>query len=88
MRRTIFGLALLAALALPAANATHEESDCEVTSTQPDVDVVGVLYVDRDTHWPEYFWIYQESNGVPGLQRGDEIEKSETCGHGPDTIVF
>lgn len=49
------------------------------------------VYVDDDC-CPEclyYVWIYQESNGIPGLQREDEIV-DDTC-HGMivgDTIVF
>src|SRR5688572_27227927 len=34
-------------------------------------------------------WVYEESNGIPGQQRGDEAA-DDTC-HGaivPDTIVF
>ena len=34
-------------------------------------------------------WVYEESNGIPGLQRGDEI-LDDTC-HGlirADTIIF
>lgn len=34
------------------------------------------------------YWIYEESNGLIGLQRDDEVVVSESCGHGGDTIVF
>jgi hypothetical protein len=33
-------------------------------------------------------WIYEESNGLDGLQRGDEVEVTPSCGHGSDTIIF
>lgn len=51
------------------------------------------FYVDNDTCQPGCglfsLWVYQESNGHPGLQRGDEVY-DDTC-HGmveADTIVF
>lgn len=38
---------------------------------------------------PDSLWIYEESNGLPGLQRDDSVVSgTETCGAGPDTIVF
>jgi hypothetical protein len=39
--------------------------------------------------WPWMIWIYEESNGMPGLQRGDETW-DDTCGGlvEGDTIVF
>lgn len=32
-------------------------------------------------------WIYEESNGLPGLQRGDPVCDSTPAGHDADTIV-
>lgn len=48
------------------------------------------VYVHYDAQgYTVEFWIYAESNGIPGWQRGDE-NKDDTC-HGmikPDTVIF
>jgi len=50
-------------------------------------------YVVLDVCWLEAcggsFWIYEETNGIDGLQRNDEFLGDTTCGHFPaDTIVL
>lgn len=85
---------ILISLSAPAL-AWH----CEEPTTSPaEIDTClaprtpSCVYVDIDPCQPEcgpLIWVYQESNGVPGLQRGDEIV-DDTC-HGEieaDTIVF
>lgn len=83
-------LALALVLALPAG-AAH----CTTWNTEDaEVDVLGRYYHDADlvclnTEAICSFWTYEESNGIPGLQRGDEVADS-TC-HGmiaPDTVIF
>ena len=87
---TLLTLAAIA-IAIPAG-AAH----CTAPNTEaPEVDttaVGGAHYVDNDLCQPECIfsiWIYEESNGISGLQRGDEVVDS-TC-HGmieSDTIIF
>lgn len=93
MRVLLVPLALLVALSAPAIaeHCTEPTSDeAELTTCVGGVE--PCFYVDNDSCQPECtfsLWIYQESNGYPGLQRGDEMEDG-TC-HGmvePDTIVF
>lgn len=33
-------------------------------------------------------WLYWESNGIEGLQRGDKVRQDETCGAEPDSIPY
>lgn len=36
-------------------------------------------------------WIYEESNGIPGLQthpEDDTTSNQQICGHEPDTLIF
>lgn len=98
-RRTTFSLmalALAAALAIPAV-AGH----CATYGTaQPEADT-DPAGLGTPRYYVEFFlcdgspdcmfslWVYEETNGIPGLQRGDE-EVDNTC-HGAiesDTIVF
>lgn len=98
--RTILLILALVAIAIPV-NADH----CATYSTygaQYDTKIVSqALGTDRyygaDDCFPLVycqlvlmsFWVYQESNGIDGLQRGDEVVDN-TC-HGllpADTIVF
>jgi hypothetical protein len=85
---------LLALLLLAPAAA----QGCQMTSSNPEVDtglpVDGAprFYVDNDLcHFCLFsIWVYQESNGIDGLQRGDEVV-DDTCGGAAgasDTIVF
>lgn len=63
-------------------------------SSDPELDTVqygATYYVDVDTGIDELgsIWVYEESNGHEGLQRGDEVY-DDTC-HGQieaDTIIF
>lgn len=91
--RTILILTAALALLLTSANAEH----CSSYSTStPEVDTThngGSWYIDNDICQPEcakpITWIYEESNGIGGLQRGDEIV-DDTC-HGmieADWIIY
>lgn len=52
-----------------------------------------ILYVRVGTQHTDWY-VYRESNGVPGLQRGDSFLVLEdplwqqNCGHGPDELLF
>jgi hypothetical protein len=73
-----------------AAAECGTTSDPEVTL---DTLVAGTYYIDADIcSGPACIgsvWVYQESNGKPGLQRGDEVH-DDTCGGltQADTIIF
>jgi hypothetical protein len=83
--RAFLSLALVLALAGPVG-AEH----CTTWSTStsgawgPFVEAGGhYVFTDCWTYDPECnlsFWIYEESNGIPGLQREDETH-DDTC-HG------
>lgn len=73
-------------------------SGCEPTTASPevsaDIPVAGTFYVDKDC--PSIggsecisVWIYQESNGILGLQRNDDVHDN-TCGGqiDHDTVVL
>jgi hypothetical protein len=83
---TLLTLAALG-IAIPAF-----AQECELTTSSPEVDAAG-FYVDNDACQPDCgysIWIYQESNGIAGLQRGDEVH-DDTCGGAAgesDTIIF
>lgn len=90
---------LLTAIALAAALSTASASDCETWSTSdpegcwgPNAPWSCEYYYENDMCQPDCifsFWIYQESNGIDGLQRGDKVV-DDTC-HGmidADTIIF
>lgn len=86
----MFKLLIVLAAVLGIAMPIGAEHCTTYTSAQPEVDAAG-YYVDNDPCFGCIFsiWIYQESNGIPGLQRGDEVY-DDTC-HGmvsPDTIVM
>jgi hypothetical protein len=81
MKCTLVALLTLLALTLPSALAGH----CGGWSTShPEVAQNG-LYVDNDLCQLELeciasLWVYQETNGIPGLQRSDP-QVDDTC-HG------
>lgn len=87
-------LVLTLTLALPATAAP-----CYTTSAA-DVDTGDLaeerLYVAIDNCIPVVgcafsIWVYQETNGIDGLQRRDEVRSDVgACGDGtePDTVVF
>lgn len=93
-------LALAFALIAVPANA----AECVPTTSEPEIDSTRDLslglqmpdeaprfYVDNDMCQPCHgtIWIYQESNGIDGLQRNDEFH-DDTCGGAiqSDTIIF
>lgn len=80
MYTVLLGLAAFALL-VPA----NAEGDCWTTSeaavTVPGQGLAGDLYLVNDACQPVIgdgsctfsIWLYQESNGIAGLQRGDEV---------------
>jgi hypothetical protein len=82
----------LMTLAVVAITGTAFAQDCEMTTSIPEA-AAGGFYVDNDLCQPVCLfsiWIYQESNGIEGLQRGDEVV-DDTCGGAAgeaDTIIF
>jgi hypothetical protein len=92
--RILLGVAL-AALAFGMVGA----NECTPTTTDPMLTVgssfATTLYAHEDCFGNRIcsgifsLWIYEESNDIPGLQRGDEII-DDTCGGviPADTIIF
>lgn len=91
--RVLIALCLAFAL-LPETVA----AGCETSTTTPLLDTgetaAGQHYVVADdcSWWcvtGYMFWVYEESNGIPGLQRGDE-NVDDTCGGAirADTVVL
>ncbi len=95
MRLSLLVIPLALILALAPAQAGH----CSTWSTSEDGEdmlivinpVLGWYHV-WDHCQPDCiysYWAYEETNGIPGLQRGDEVV-DDTC-HGmiaADTIIF
>lgn len=92
MKATILAICLVFAFAIVPTStfADHESSDCEITTSEPDVEAGGIaIFVDYIEPSGAYsVWIYQESNGIDGIQRADSVGEDELCGHGGDTIIF
>lgn len=89
MRWTAMWMATLTTLAI-ATPALGEA--CTPTTSEPELDAAGTLYVDGDRMCCsefDVFWVYVESNGIAGLQRADEF-RDDTCGGQipADTLVF
>ena len=78
----LLGALSLVLLLVGSTDAEH----CTTWSTShPEIDLGDSMgyYIDNDLCQPECLfsiWIYNESNGIPGLQRGDEVV-DDTC-HG------
>lgn len=98
---TLILVAVLASTLLAAtpAIASHEE-DCTPTKRKPDLRVedhaIFQVHTRLILHRPPIQPMpqpstaaiaYQETNGVPGIQRDDPFERDIDCGHGPDTLV-
>lgn len=88
--RTLF--AILISLMIPFA-AAGDDYQCETSET--DVDTgdtpAGRYYVVNDDCQPHCLfsvWVYQESNGQDGLQRGDQTMEDDGTWCEYDTIVF
>lgn len=61
-------------------------AECTPSTSRADVDVAGLYYVFDDADICRQtdlcifsYWVYEESNGIPGAQRGDE-HVDDTCG--------
>lgn len=107
-------LAFTLALAVPAS-AEHciYDADEEIETPATGVSIAaqevggedpGIYYIDTSVCQPQCLfdlWIYEETNGWPGLQRGDELASSSSsslcCGGDEidecqyleaDTIIF
>ncbi len=83
---------LLAASTLVALGLPASAGHCTTwTTSAPELDLTrngAPYYVDLDPP-AEGIWVYEESNGIAGLQRGDEVV-DDTC-HGlidADEIIF
>lgn len=62
------GAALAVSATLPAGAIAQDDTSCSSLSTTP----IGAYYLDvRDNGDP---WIYEESNGIAGLQKDDDGE--------------
>lgn len=76
----------LLAIGLLAALAPAQASDCATwTTSETDADAAGYYVINDCWHndcAKAFFsiWVYEEANGIPGLQRGDEVV-NDTC-HG------
>lgn len=86
---------LLLALALAGTGAAGHCASWSSTTADVDTCQAGAspcYYVSIDFCQPDchiLVWVYEESNGVPGLQRGDEVVDNTCHGMIPaDTIVF
>jgi hypothetical protein len=97
LRHVLLALSLVTvAFSSVSGVATHEESECTPTASEPTAEAGGVAVFVDEVNSNGYLysaWIYQESNGLDGIQRQDSYTEAqglsdETCGHGPDTIVF
>lgn len=81
MRRLLAlgAIAVVGSFVVPTAASAN---DCGATV----VDAGGVAYVavDDPSNGDISVWVYQESNGTPGLQRGDDV----CAGDNADTIIF
>lgn len=87
-------IAILALVLFLAAGGAASHNYCEMTTSTPEADTgpgPARFYIDNDPCAGCNFslWIYMESNGVDGLQRGDDT-KDDTCGgeYPSDTIIF
>ena len=91
MRPPALLLSLL--LLMPAALASGCEGTTSTTTTEHIIVEAGGTYVAFDVCQPGCLWsiwIYRETNGIPGLQRGDEVV-DDTCGgaaYEPDSPPF
>lgn len=86
---------LLLALALVgtgAADHCESWSSTEADAQTCEAGASPCYYVSIDFCQPDchiLVWVYEESNGLEGLQRGDEVV-DDTCHEmvRPDTIIF
>ena len=98
MNKTLV-LALLAVSFVAPFVAADAHGDCDGKGNVAlgVIDVAGTAYIDdRNYAQGNGIWIYLESNGVSGLQRGGSSpvvpDDNEICyddsDAGPDTVVF
>lgn len=88
---TALGLALVGSTLFLAGSAGGAHADC-YTTAEPEVDTghtgAGHYYVDVDTAvWIDmwlypWVWVYEETNGIQGLQRDDEHRSDVADCHG------
>lgn len=94
-----YPIAALVALALVAPAAAEEP--CYTTSpalvTVPETPLAPAYYLANDLCQPVVgdgsclfsIWPYWETNGIPGLQRGDEVRNDvENCVDGTQSDTF
>lgn len=90
----LFAALLVAPSFTSAVGCEMTTADAEFTSPAL-VDGAPTFYIDLNFCQPEChpnidLWIYQESNGISGLQRDDKVV-DDTCGGAAgagDTIIF
>jgi hypothetical protein len=97
MYTVILTIAAIALMVPSNAIATCDMALATPELTVPDASgqAGGDVYVDNDFCQLDgcsfSLWVYQETNGVAGLQRGDEVENDvDTCTDGTvaDTDIF
>lgn len=90
MKNTILSVSVLVAFAMVSfgVSADHEESDCEVGSSEPTVEAGGIAVFVDDPTVGISVWIYEESNGIEGFQRDDSVVQDDLCGHDGDTVIL
>lgn len=89
--RPFLAIAAVVIASSPVGQAFH----CDFTvSPNPEIDTgetpLGTYYVENDLCQPECtsaLWVYEESNGIAGLQRGDVHWDDNHCGIRSDTII-
>ncbi len=82
MRSLVLTLVLVSLLA-PLAAAQSEAAECEPAMSSPDEAFGGHIFLA----WGGV-WVYEESNGVAGIQRGDDDVVDQDCGSGSDAFRF
>lgn len=91
------------ALAAAPASATHDKRDgipCALEDSDPLVRGPYNVFLEEvravveqppagtvDVGAPTAVLVYQETNGVEGIQRDDTFEQDEDCFHGSDRLI-
>ncbi len=91
MKTAILALCVVVAFAMvPTATLAGHDGDCQLTSSEPDIEAGGIaVFIDYADPAEGYsIWVYQESNDIEGFQRDDAVVSDELCGHAGDTIIF
>lgn len=96
-RRMATTLLVTATFIAPVSMASAEHDPCGGKLYQLEVDGDSYYLVDNDyTHDSGGIWIYRETNGQQGLQRGGwsavlgnfDVEVCDAYWENPDTLIF